>query len=132
MGNLGGTEIRMEAQWTYTVTYVDEWTGRTIQETITVDEKDPEPAAPSDPTRDGYTFAGWVRTMDVYGNIVYEAQWNPIPPKTEPTIEQKGAPAVRQVGVQTDVQSSMGLWSGLIVGSQAILAGLFGKKKDEE
>ena len=30
-GKLGGTEIRMEAQWYYTVTFVDEWTGRTIR-----------------------------------------------------------------------------------------------------
>ena len=97
---------------------------------------DSEPVGPAIPTRDGYTFVGWTRTMDEFGNIVYEAQWNPIPPKTEPTPnpveEEKVAPMTSQGTVQTDVQSSMGLWSGLIVGSQAILAGLFGKKKDEE
>ena len=124
--------IRYTAQWKRTITYIDPETGTVYMPVTEFFNNDSEPTGPGNPTREGYTFAGWVRTMDAYGNIVYEAQWNPIPPKTGPTIEQKEAPAVRQVGVQTDVQSSMGLWSGLIVGSQAILVGLFGKKKDEE
>ncbi len=37
-----------------------------------------EIVAPSDPTKDGYTFAGWepeVGTMDTVGGETYEAQW---------------------------------------------------------
>ena len=62
---------------TYNVTYVDPATGRTIQETITVKEGDPEPAAPADPTREGYTFDGWERFVDKDGNIIYTAKWIP-------------------------------------------------------
>ena len=74
-GKPGGTSIRMEAQWFYTVTYIDPATGRVIQEKQNVDDNDPEPPAPEDPTRKGFTFGGWVRKDDGNGNITYEATW---------------------------------------------------------
>ena len=44
----------------------------------------PEPGAPADPVRDGYTFAGWDRSEDKDGNITYTAAWEknaqPTPP----------------------------------------------------
>lgn len=74
----GDIEFTPIYQKTYTVTYVDPATGRVIQETITLDEGEPEPAAPADPTRPGYKFAGWKRIVDADGNIVYEAQWEAV------------------------------------------------------
>ena len=127
--------IRYTAQWKRTVTYIDPETGEIYMPVTEFYNNDPEPVGPANPTREGYTFTGWTRSEDDFGNIVYEAHWEQIPPKpeptpeSEPTTEVKPAPIARHGGVQTDVQSSMGLWTGLVVGSQTILAGLFRKKK---
>ena len=40
-------------------------------------ETQTEPAAPKDPSKDGYTFAGWDRQVDSEGNITYVAKWTP-------------------------------------------------------
>ena len=34
-----------------------------------------EPGQPESPTRDGYIFGGWLRTMDEDGNVTYTANW---------------------------------------------------------
>lgn len=75
-----------------TVKYIDPVSGQEfVSKTITVGEE-PEPEAPAEnPTRDGYTFAGWKRFVDEDGNVTYEAQW----------IEVEETPALPKV-VYTD------------------------------
>ena len=66
------------------VTYIDP-DGTTIYLEKTTEPKadDPskqtEPDAPTDPTKDGFTFKGWDRTVDEKGNITYIAKWEPVP-----------------------------------------------------
>ncbi|MBQ6268279.1 MAG: InlB B-repeat-containing protein [Clostridia bacterium] len=79
------------AQWTpiptYTVTFdlnggnID---GSTVSPTQTGKAGDPL-TKPADPTRDGYTFAGWDPAVDATipeGGQTYTAQWTPIPTYT--------------------------------------------------
>lgn len=65
---------------TYTVTYTDGVDGEEIfADKVNRDlhYKDPTPNFGSDPTRDGYTFAGWEPTVadQVTGNATYTAKW---------------------------------------------------------
>lgn len=67
---------------TYTVTYTDGVDGEEIfADKVNRDlhYNDPTPNFGSDPTRDGYTFAGWEPTVanEVIGNATYVAQWEP-------------------------------------------------------
>ena len=66
------------------VIYIDPATGRTIKEKTDFNDKNGEPPAPADPTREGYTFDGWEREVDADGNITYRAKWrkNEDPAKT--------------------------------------------------
>ena len=51
---------------------------------------DDEPAQPADPTREGYTFGGWKRSVDADGNVIYKAHWIENPPEPgEVTITYK-------------------------------------------
>ena len=120
----GGAQIRMEAQWKYTVTYTDPATGRIIVPTVTLYNDDGEPLPPANPTREGFVFMGWKRSVDEFGNILYEAQWAPVQ-------KEKAAPVVTS-GVQTDAQSGLGIFSTLMAISTGLFAGLARKKKDEE
>ena len=77
--------ITYKAKWepaeqTIWVTYIDPATGRVIKEKTSFTKGSPEPAAPADPTRDGYVFAGWDRSVDAEGNITYRAKWTPATP----------------------------------------------------
>lgn len=56
--------------------------GETARET-TIERGEDEPAQPADPTREGYTFGGWIRTMDENGNVTYKARWIKVPDPTE-------------------------------------------------
>ena len=59
-----------------TVTYRDlDGGNETIYQREQIKKGDKEPAAPADPTKDGYTFDGWERTVDASGNITYNAKW---------------------------------------------------------
>ena len=69
-------DVTLYAQWTqvptYTVTFVD-GSGNTI--TTTVDEG-AAAVPPENPTKDGYTFAGWDTTFDdVTSNMTVTAKW---------------------------------------------------------
>lgn len=74
-----GGEITLVAQWKKLphATYIDPATGRTIQVTKQFNDDGTEPLPPADPTRPGYIFAGWDRTVDGEGNVVYKAMWEP-------------------------------------------------------
>ena len=55
-------------------TWVDPATGRTIK--VPTDFADgEEPPAPANPTRPGYNFDGWDRSVDDEGNVTYTAKW---------------------------------------------------------
>ena len=59
------------------VRYIDE-NGNVIYVPWTeIKEGEEEPAAPEDPTKDGYVFNGWDRYEDEDGNITYIARWKP-------------------------------------------------------
>ena len=45
-----------------------------------------EPGSPADPTREGYIFGGWRRTMDENGNVTYDAQWIKDVASAKPTV----------------------------------------------
>ena len=69
----GGTtpEPQPETVW---VTYVDS-DGTVYMDRTEFTKGDPEPGAPADPTREGYSFTGWSRSVDGQGNITYTASW---------------------------------------------------------
>lgn len=81
----GGSTTVFKAQFekiptTYTVTYTDGVDGEEIfADKVNRDlhYNDPTPNFGSDPTRDGYTFAGWepVVADQVTGNATYTAKW---------------------------------------------------------
>ena len=81
----GGSTTVFKAQFekiptTYTVTYTDGVDGEEIfADKVNRDlhYNDPTPNFGSDPTRDGYTFAGWepVVADKVTGNATYTAKW---------------------------------------------------------
>lgn len=59
------------------VKYVDD-DGNTVYLPQTGHDKDGnEPPAPQNPTKRGYTFAGWDRSVDADGNVTYTARWTP-------------------------------------------------------
>ncbi|MBR6459302.1 MAG: Cna B-type domain-containing protein [Actinomycetaceae bacterium] len=55
-----------------------------LREVIT--RGDNEPGQPGDPTRDGWKFIGWKRTIDDDGNVTYTAQWEEIPEAERVTV----------------------------------------------
>lgn len=89
---------------TYWVTYVDPDGVTIYMEKTTVKWGDPEPKGPADPTKTGYTFSGWNRSVDENGNITYVAKWTPIP-----TPQPKPTPA------KTGDSNNMMFWGGLLV-----------------
>ena len=46
-------------------------------EITTIARGENEPAQPQNPTKDGFTFGGWLRTVDDKGNVTYKANWIP-------------------------------------------------------
>ena len=54
-----------------TVEYVDPATGKVYVEKTVIEKGGKEPDQPANPTRDGYTFAGWKRVVDDDGNVIY-------------------------------------------------------------
>lgn len=117
--------ILYEAMWQKTVTYIDPVTGAVYMVVTPFDYNAAEPAGPANPTREGFVFMGWTRTVDEFGNIVYEAQWAPVQ-------GEKASPAQVTSGVQTDTQTGLGFFSTLMATSTGLFAGLARKKKDEE
>ncbi len=63
-----------EPESTHWVQYVDS-DGRAYTQRISIKDGESEPAPPADPTKDGYTFNGWTRTVDGDGNVTYTASW---------------------------------------------------------
>ena len=62
---------------TYWVMYVND-DQTVIQDKITQKVGADEPKAPADPTRDGFTFNGWDRSVDADGNVTYTAKWKAV------------------------------------------------------
>ena len=62
---------------TYWVMYVND-DQTVIQDKITQKVGADEPKAPADPTRDGFTFNGWDRSVDANGNVTYTAKWKAV------------------------------------------------------
>ena len=80
-----GSNVTYTAKWTpiekITITH-DPGNGEPVDKYI-IDRGEDEHAQPADPTRDGYTFTGWDRTIDENGNVIYKARWTPVtPPET--------------------------------------------------
>ena len=73
---------------TKTISYVDpenEDSSKRIVLSETIKSGDNEPAQPADPTRDGYKFVGWNKTVDpATGDETYTATWEKIPDEPEP------------------------------------------------
>ncbi|MBO4236020.1 MAG: InlB B-repeat-containing protein [Firmicutes bacterium] len=87
-------EPKPETIW---VTYVDtDGTTIYLEKTTVVKasegETQQEPNAPKNPTKDGYTFKGWTRTVDEAGNITYTAIWEEIKPEPTPTSKPQPEP----------------------------------------
>ena len=77
--------------------YLDPETGVVYLEKVTLRWGDPEPNPPADPTRDGFAFSGWKRTVGANGDVTYEAQWTPIvEPVPVPTPVRPATPFVPQ------------------------------------
>lgn len=81
-------EIRVNASFTpiesYTVSYVDGVENEVVFEDQTFKRIEPGAATPTfgeEPTRKGYTFAGWSPTVSetVTSNVIYTAIWEPVP-----------------------------------------------------
>lgn len=74
-----GTKPPLSISGSFNVTHTYVWKNgdKTVKEAV-VTSCENEPAAPSAPTRDGYTFAGWDKTVSDSGTMVtYSAQWTP-------------------------------------------------------
>ncbi|MBQ9068310.1 MAG: hypothetical protein IJ131_04490, partial [Eggerthellaceae bacterium] len=89
------------------VTYIDDpdfsdtvYLPRTTQPKAVDGEQQAEPDAPADPTKDGYVFEGWERSVDADGNITYTAKWSKVP---EPEPEPEPKP---ESGAATDSKST--------------------------
>ncbi|PTO37237.1 LPXTG cell wall anchor domain-containing protein [Enterococcus mundtii] len=81
-------EIRVNASFTpiesYTVSYVDGVENEVVFEDQTFKRIEPGATTPTfgeEPTRKGYTFAGWSPTVSetVTSNAIYTAIWEPVP-----------------------------------------------------
>ncbi len=70
---------------THWVQYVDS-DGTVYLEKVTIKDGESEPSAPANPTKDGFTFDGWSRTVDANGNVTYTAKWKE---NTTPTPVEK-------------------------------------------
>ena len=141
-----GTSIRMEAQWKKlpVVTYTDPATGRTFQKEVPFIDENTEPPASPDPTRDGYTFAGWERTViyDENGDIVeviYEATWVKNSPGQGEQGEQreqgekgqgeKGQAEKKSEAAKTGDETNIAIWLGAAVISSLALAEIMRRRK---
>ena len=115
------------ARWkrkTIWVTYIDE-NGNTIYLEKTTEPKAKsgetqlEPASPKDPTKEGYTFAGWKREVDEEGNITYIATWEPIP------VTPSGKPVVNT----SDNSNTFGYTMMFALSTLIAMAGVFIRKR---
>lgn len=106
--------VTLVAKWTptYTVTYTDGVEGEEIFEdqTHTLREGAETPAFDGTPTREGYTFEGWDKTIadTVTADVTYTAQWKVketvVPPTTaatEPSTEPSTAPTTEPTTAPT-------------------------------
>ena len=94
---------------TITVSYVDPSKPEGEQTILieTIVRGDNEPAAPEDPTREGYVFGGWRREVEPgTDNVIYIAQWielpAPDPEKTTVFVYKAWNDANDQDGVRPD------------------------------
>ena len=102
-------------------------------EVTTFYDKEGEPKFPSIPTKEGYKFAGWNLYTNESGDLVYKAKWEKevvIP--DEPNKQEPEHKEVEKVEgrVQTDVHTSTGLLSTMMIGAQVVLGFLARKRKD--
>lgn len=67
--------ITLSAKWIKQVTHT--WMDGVNSEPLKTETADEgaEVTAPANPTRSGYTFNGWTRVTDEWGNVTYTAQW---------------------------------------------------------
>lgn len=102
--------VTYKAKWVkeYWVTYIDPATGTTIMEKTYQPVGDPEPKAPADPTRKGFTFTGWEKEVDADGNVTYKATWKE--EKNPKTGDFSALPAAALLAV-----SFVGLTAALII-----------------
>ena len=60
------------------VRYIDGDGNEIYMDKTTFDQTVGEPQGPANPTKDGFIFDGWDRTVDSAGNITYIARWKPV------------------------------------------------------
>ena len=104
-------------------TWIDPATGRTIQEWTNFDDDGNEPVPPANPTREGYTFAGWDREVDAEGNVTYKAKWEPVKttPAT-PTNTSGTTPGTTQTAAAATGDTAQNLlWFVLIAAALAVV-----------
>jgi|GEM_PF-2689693 len=110
--------VTLKAHWTatvnqYTVSFDSDGGSEVASQTIGYGSKATKPA---DPTKEGYTFAGWFDANGnavnfdeaITGNTVYVAHWNPIAKPEEPA--KKGL--------------SGGAIAGIVIGSVVVVGGI--------
>ena len=110
--------VTLKAHWTatvnqYTVSFDSDGGSEVASQTIDYGSKATKPA---DPTKEGYTFAGWFDANGnavnfdeaITGNTVYVAHWNPIAKPEEPA--KKGL--------------SGGAIAGIVIGSVVVVGGI--------
>lgn len=91
------------AEKTHWVEYVDP-DGTVYLVRTTVKEGESEPAAPANPSKTGYNFEGWIRTVDENGNITYTAKWEAIEPTPDdPTPPAPQNPWVRYIDADGNI-----------------------------
>lgn len=77
------SDTTVEAEWTqaWTVTFTD-GNGNVLKEETVLNGQ--SATAPSTPTRDGYTFKEWSKSLsNITGNTTIDAKWTKIPTKSE-------------------------------------------------
>ena len=109
------------------VTYVDS-DGKTIYLPQTYFEEGKEPAAPANPSKDGYTFCGWTRTEDSAGNLIYYAIWEPVK-KEDPAPTPPPAEPAKPSGPSTGDDNKTAEWLLLMALSAACAAAIEARRR---